>query len=609
MTEHDRFGRFHRPAVELTHSGAHQIFRCLEPLEHFDRCVTDWLARRALKSPERIFLAQRHDDNWLNETYASAYEKIQNIAQGLIDAELGPDRPLMILSGNGIDFALLQLAAMHVGVPVAPVSPAYSLVSKKFGQLNHVYDLVTPGLVYAANDNAFEPALRLLADKGAQLLVGQDSDKGLKVTLLDTLLNTEPSAAVADVHASVTKDHIAKFLFTSGSTGVPKGVINTHRMLCSNQQAIAQLWPFVDAEPPVMVDWLPWHHTFGGNFVFNLVLRNGGTLYIDEGKPAPGLIETTLRNLSEISPSLYFNVPAGFQTLLPHLERDSQLCKSFFRQLRIVFYAAAALPREIWDRLEKLARQSAQHDVAFLSAWGSTETAPLSTQTARPTPRPGAIGTPVPGTELKLCQSGDKTEVRVRGPNVTPGYWRQPELTAAAFDEDGFYRMGDAVRLADPNNPAEGLVFDGRVAEDFKLTTGTWVNVGQLRTAVVGACSPLVQDAVITGHNRDEVGALLMLSPAGCADTCAESVEGLTLAELAASEEVRSAIGKLLRDYNAHNTARTKRIARVILLTEPFSIDRGELTDKGYVNQRAVLDYRAEAVERLYRDHSQVLSL
>jgi feruloyl-CoA synthase len=372
-------------------------------------------------------------------------------------------------------------------------------------------------------------------------------------------------------------------------------------MLCSNQEMAAQVWPFLEDRPPVLVDWLPWNHTFGGNFCFNMVLRNGGTLHIDGGKPAPGLVETTARNLREISPTAYYNVPRGYDLLLPFLERDESLRASFFRELEFVFYAAAALPQNLWERLERVAA-AAGASPAMCSAWGSTETAPLATAVHWPIDRAGVIGTPVPGCELKLVPSGGKLEARVRGPNVTPGYFRSEALTRAAFDEEGFYRIGDAVRFADPAEPAQGLVFDGRVAEDFKLSSGTWVSVGALRVKLIAACDPLVQDAVITGHDRATPGALLFLNPVAARALCPDAPADATPAWFAARPEVRARIAAGLAQLARDAAASSMHPARALVLAEPPSIDANEITDKGYVNQRAVLDRRATLVERLHAD-------
>jgi feruloyl-CoA synthase len=405
-------------------------------------------------------------------------------------------------------------------------------------------------------------------------------------TPLEALLEATPTARVDQAFNGIGPDTIAKILFTSGSTGTPKGVVNTHRMLCANQQMLAQGWPFLEEQPPVIVDWLPWNHTFGGNHNFNLVLRNGGTLYVDGGKPAPGLIETTVGNLREIAPTLYFNVPRGFDLLLPVLESDLHVRRTFFSRLAVVFYAGAALPQPLWDRLRQVADAEHAGHVAMLSGWGSTETAPLATHVHFAVERAGLIGLPVPACELKLLPTGGKLEARVRGPHVMPGYYRNPEATRAAFDEEGFYRIGDALAFADPTDPARGLVFDGRLAEDFKLATGTWVHTGAVRVALVAAGSPLIQDAVITGHDRDVVGALVFLNPTATA--------GLTPAA------IRTRIASALTRLAAESGGSSTYPARALVMTEPPSIDADEITDKGYINQRMVRERRATLVEALY---------
>jgi feruloyl-CoA synthase len=544
--------------------------RSPQKLGSYSRCVTEWLVEWSDRAPERVFLAERKGEGWRKVSYREAYGAVRRIGQALLERGLNAEKPVAVLSDNSVDHALLALGAMHVGIPVAPVSPAYSLMSKDFGKLRYIFELVKPGLVFAAEPQKFAAALEAV---------------GAKSTSVAELLETNPGSTLEREFLKVGPDTLAKILFTSGSTGIPKGVINTQRMLCANQQMLAQAWPFVQEKPPVLVDWLPWNHTFGGNHNFNMALRNGGTIYVDAGKPVPGLVETTVRNLKEIAPTMYFNVPRGYDLLLPFLEKDEELRRNFFRELQVVFYAAAALPQNLWDRLSRLARgEKADGDFAMLSAWGSTETAPLATSVHFRMERPGVIGLPVPGCELKLVPSGGKLEVRVRGANVTPGYYGRPDLTSAAFDEEGFYRIGDAVKLADPSDPSRGIVFDGRVAEDFKLSTGTWVNVGAVRMKLIAAADPLIQDAVVTGHDRNEIGALVFLSPA---------------AKDLKPDELASRLSSALKQLALEGGSSTHP-GRLLVMTEPPSIDANEITDKGYMNQRAVLERRAALVERLY---------
>ena len=568
--------RFAPPKVEVEkRADGSMLLRSPQKLGPYARCVTEWLVQWSDRAPDRVFLAERKGDSWRKMTYRETFGTVRRIAQALLDRGLGPERPVAILSDNGVDHALLALGAMHVGIPVAPVSPAYSLMSKDFGKLKYIFDLVRPGLVYTADPQKFAPALAAV---------------GATSTPVAELLETNPGSTQEREFSKVRPQTVAKILFTSGSTGIPKGVINTHRMLCANQQMLAQAWPFVEDQAPVVVDWLPWNHTFGGNHNFNLVLRNGGTMYVDGGKPVPGLVETTARNLKEVAPTLYFNVPRGYDLLLPFLEKDAELRRNFFRDLGVLFYAAAALPQNLWDRLKLLATTEGRTP-AMLSAWGSTETAPLATSVHFPMQRAGVIGLPVAECELKLVPSAGKLEVRVRGPNVTPGYYKREDITRAAFDEEGFYRIGDAVKFAEPDDPAKGIVFDGRVAEDFKLSTGTWVHVGAVRVKLIAAADPLIQDAVITGQDRTEIGALVFPSP-GTKDMSPDAIRSRLSAVLA----------QLAQEGGSSMYPR-----RLLLMTEPPSIDANEITDKGYMNQRAVLERRAALVERLYGDSADVI--
>jgi feruloyl-CoA synthase len=575
------------------------VLRSRHELQPYPRCLGEHLRHWAGAAPDRTFLAERDSEGgWRRVPYGAALDAVERIASALLERGLDQDRPVALLSDNGVDHGLLQLAAMHVGIPAVPVSPAYSLLSEDHAQLRYIFELTRPGLVYAADGGRFAKALTAIGEM--EILVGTNPPDELGATLFSSLLETARHPALEDRFAAVGPETIAKILFTSGSTGKPKGVLNTQRMLCSNQQALAQAWPFVEERPPVIMDWLPWSHTFGGNHNFNLVLRNGGTLYIDGGKPAPGLIETTVRNLREVPTTFYFNVPRGFEMLLPFLEQDRELREIFFQDLDAVFYAAAALPQHLWEKLERLSVEATGRRVAMLSAWGSTETAPSATQIHFLIERAGVIGLPGAGTEIKLAPVGNKFELRVKGPNVTPGYWRRPDLTREQFDEEGFLKTGDAGKLADPDDPSKGILFDGRLAENFKLMSGTWVHVGELRLELLTACSPLLQDAVVTGHDREEIGLLAFPNPAGCRSLCPGLPDDAPLAELIRRPEVRERLAAALARHNATHRANSRRIARALLMAEPPSLQAGEINDKGYVNQRAVLERRATLVERLY---------
>ncbi|MCB9701011.1 MAG: feruloyl-CoA synthase [Myxococcales bacterium] len=570
--------------VEARADGA-RILRSPVALGPYPRTLSERFFHWAAEAPERVFLAERSgssDAGWRSLTYGEAAAAILELGQGLCERGLDAGRPLAILSDNSVDAGLLLLAAAHVGVPAMPISPAYSLLSQDLGKIRAIGRALRPALVYADDGERYGRALAALAELGGAPLVGGEGIAALRRPVAEE---------VARRHAATGPDTVAKILFTSGSTGAPKGVINTQRMLCANQQAISQLWPFLEATPPVLVDWLPWNHTFGGNHNFNMVVFHGGTLYIDPGKPAPGLIDRTIACLREVSPTLYFNVPRGFDALMPALEADAALRERFFARLQVIFYAAAALPQSLWARLEAVSQAAIGRKVFMASAWGATETAPLVTSVHFPIDHAGVIGLPAPGAELKLVPVASKLEVRVRAPWVTPGYHGEPELSAAAFDEEGFYRTGDAVAFADPEAPARGLTFAGRIAEDFKLTSGTWVNVGSLRVEVIAATSPAIQDAVITGEGREAIGALLFPSLAG-----ARAVAGrpqASLAELCEDSALREHVRAGLARHNQQSPQSSRRIARALLLAEPPVIDAGEITDKGYINQRAVRERRA----------------
>jgi feruloyl-CoA synthase len=577
------------------------LARSPHPLPKPARTVTDWLEQWAVKEPGRYFLAQRDGAGpWHSLTYAQTRHAARAIAGALMSRSLSAQRPIAVLSANDLGQALIMLAGQYIGVPVAPVSPAYSLMASDFGRLRVVLDNLSPGLVYVASGAPFAKALAAVVPKDVEVVYGVDAPVGReRVTALADLIATGPSPAVDAANAIVGPDTVAKFLFTSGSTGVPKGVINTQRMLTSDIEMITAGMPFVRATPPVLVDWLPWSHTFAGNHNFHLVLRHGGTLYIDEGRPLPGAIETTVRNLKEIAPTVYFNVPRGFEMLLPRLEADKDLARLFFSRLQAMFYAGAALPQHIWDGLQRVAVATTGERVAMISGLGSTETAPGAIGSTAKCVRSGMVGLPLPGVDLKLVPNAGKLEARIKGPNVTPGYWKQPEITKAAFDQEGFYKLGDALRFVDEKDPSLGFWFDGRVAEDFKLTSGTWVSVGSLRTAVVSACAPLVRDAVIAGHDRDAAAALLIPELEACR-TAAGLPAAMSADEVYGAPRLRDVLHEMLKTYNAAAGGSSHRIARAAILTAPLSIDAGELTDKGSINQRAVLARHAPLVEAIY---------
>jgi feruloyl-CoA synthase len=576
-------------------------------LQPHARCVGDWLEHWAQQTPDRIFLGERSgaDAPWTTLTYRDALRQVRSVAAWILAQGLSAERPLVILSDNSIDHALLALASMHVGVPAAAISPAYSLVSKDFDKLKGMISLLEPGAIYVSSLKPFAAALAAIAPLNTAKIVSGDTDGG-EVISFSAVAATPETSAVETAFANVAPDTIAKFLFTSGSTGTPKAVINTQRMLTSSQQAKAQTWSFLEDPQTdlVILDWLPWSHTFGANHNFNLVLRNGGTLYIDGGKPAPGLFATSLANLRSVMPTVYFNVPRGFDMLIAALRGDDELRRRFFNEVKFAFYAGAALPQNLWDAMAELSVKTVGRALPMVSAWGSTETSPLATDCHFQAERSGNIGVPIPGTELKLVPSGDKLEVRVRGPNVTPGYWKAPELTAQAFDADGFYLIGDAVTFADPDHPEKGLFFDGRVAEDFKLNSGTWVSVGTLRVAGITALAPLAQDIVISGHGGDHVRFLVFPNIAACRAQ-ASLPESADVNDVIGHDQVRAAIAQGLSRLKAQSGGGSSAHAtRALLLAEPASVDGGEITDKGYINQRAVLTRRPAAVAVLEDDAS-----
>ena len=578
------------------------ILRSREPLGPYPGKLTERLDHWAKATPDRVFMAERDaSGGWRTVTYAQARAEARAIGAALIARKLSAERPIAILSGHSIDHALLELGALYVGVPHAPVSPAYSLVSGDFARLRAIVELITPGLVFAADGKAFSRAIEAVVPKDVEIVVGSNPAADRRATLFADL-RANHDKAVDAAHAAVGPDTIAKFLFTSGSTGTPKCVINTQRMWCANQVMLKQGLAYFADEPPVIVDWAPWHHTAGGNHDVGLVLYNGGTFYIDDGKPMPGAIEETVRNLREIAPTWYFTVPKGYEALLPHLKADAELRRTFFSRLKVLWFAGAGIAQHVFDEIQALAVETCGERILFLTGFGSTETAPCALARTWATENAANMGLPAAGMELKLVPFEGKLEARVRGPNITPGYWRQPDFTAAAFDEEGFYRLGDTFKFADPNDPKQGLLFDGRIAEDFKLSTGTWVSVGPLRAHFVNACAPYVRDVVFAGRDRDDITALVFPDVEACRTLGPHKAPDAPAAEIVERFEVRQHFAALLSQMARASTGSSNRIARVILCTEQPSMDKGEMTDKGSINQRAVLANRAALVEELYRD-------
>jgi len=523
----------------------------------------------------------------------------RHIASGLLSRGLSAERPVVILSGNSIDHALVAFGSLYAGIPFCPVSPAYSLISKDYGKLGYLMKLLTPGLVFADDADTFAHAMEANVPADAEIVASRGALSVRDATTLTELRSTPLHPLLDAAHERIGPDTIAKFLLTSGSTGNPKAVINTQRMLCANQVMIRETMAFLKDEPPVIVDWLPWNHTFGGNHNIGLTLFNGGSMYLDAGKPMPGGIEETVRNLAEISPTVYFNVPKGYESLLPYLRDDKSLRARFFHRLHAMFFSGAAMSPFVWNSLDELSVQETGFRVPMLTGLGATETAPFFMSANPLTSRSGHVGLPVPGNKAKLVPTNGKLEVRARGPNVTPGYWRQPELTAAAFDEEGFYRLGDAIKPADPNDFNAGFDFDGRIAEDFKLASGTWVSVGPLRARFIAACAPLVRDVVIAGINRDEISALVILDLDGCR-LINPTLPPDDVAITASDPAIRDAFRERFAKFTAISTGSSTRITRAVLIDTPLSIDRGEVTDKGSINQRAVLNARGALIDACY---------
>lgn len=574
-------------------------FKNEQVLSDFPEKITDKLEHWAKTKPDHTFIGRRNSTtkDWEKLSYAETLEKVKSVAQYLINLKFSPDETVVILSENSLEHALLVLASVHIGITYTPISPPYSLVSNDFSKLKHCLELMTPKVIFAQSGKVYQKALELskIIFPDA-IIITADGEKGVH---FQEMLRTKPTSDVETTSAKVNADTIAKVLFTSGSTGLPKGVMNHQGMWCANLQQITQVFPFMQQQSPVFIDWLPWNHTFGSNHNFGLALYNGGTILIDDGKPTPKGIEETVQNLREISPTAYFNVPKGFEMLIPYLEKEPALRENFFKNLNILFYAGASLAQPVWNRLEELAVKTIGVKIPIITGLGCTESGPSAMFANWGGAFSGLLGVPVAGMDVKLVPDGDKMEARYKAPNVTKGYWRNDEATKAAFDEDGYYKTGDAVKFLDENNPDKGLVFDGRIAEDFKLSTGTWVNVGVLKAKVISTGSPIIQDVVLAGLDKEYIGAILFLNADACRKNANLSAE-ISNKEAFTHSEVENFIINWLMEFNKTATGSSTVIKKYIIALDPPSIDLGEITDKGSLNQRAVLKHRIDLVNEMY---------
>jgi len=585
--------------------GVHYL-RAEQPLRDYPERMTDRLQHWAQVAPERTFMARREKlsgggtGDWVKVSYAQAWERARSIAQALINRGLSTERPVVILSENDLEHALLALGCLVAGVPFVPTSPAYSLISQDYDKLRHVLNTVTPGLVFAADAARYGKAITAAVGADIEVVLTSGALEGRASLPFAELVATPATPQVDAAMAATGPDTITKFLFTSGSTKLPKAVINTQRMWCANQQQMAQSMPVLEQEPLVLVDWLPWNHTFGGNHNFGMVVYHGGTLYIDDGKPTPAMMGETLRNLREIAPTVYFNVPTGFEAIALAMKTDDALRKNLLSRVKMFFYAGAALAQPVWDSLFESQEREIGERIVMSTGLGMTESGPFAIFVTNPNVKAGDLGVPTPGMELKLVDMDGKTEVRYRGPNITPGYWRAPSETALHFDEEGYFCSGDAVKWIDETDVHQGLKFDGRIAEDFKLATGTFVSVGPLRAKIIAAGAPYIQDVVLTGINLKEVGA--MVFPTQAVRPLSGLDASVPMADVLSSAPVIAQFQKVLNDLAANATGSASRIARMCLLAEPPTIDRSEVTDKGSINQRAVLTHRAQTVAALHDD-------
>lgn len=577
------------------------LLRSAIELEPHPYRLTDRLLHWAAVAPGRTFIGRKNENGeWVTLTYSETLIKVKSIAQALLQRNVSAEYPVAVLSENSIEHALIGLAALHIGVPYSSIAPAYSLRSTDFDKLKHVISQLTPGLIMVSDGRQYERALSAVADK-IEVVAVRNAPSSLNATMFDELLQYIPSAAIDQAYDAIVPGTIAKILFTSGSTGLPKGVINTHGNISTNWQQITQTFPFMKEEGLGFIDWLPWNHTFGGNHNLGLTLYNGGSLYIDDGNPTPQGVAATVANLKERNPTVYFNVPKGFEELLPYFKNDEQLRKQFFSKVKMLFYAGAGMPQHVWDAWEALALETVGEKIMICTGLGCTETCPSALFASSPGGHAGLLGVPVPGLELKLVRVRDKLEARYRGPNVFPGYWRQPELTAKVFDEEGFYCTGDALKFADINDANKGMLFDGRIAEDFKLNTGTWVHVGVLRTKMIAAGKGLVQDVVITGHDEDFIGAIVFANADHCKKIAALPAEA-TMHDIISNAVIKQKLQEVLNALAVQSTGSATLIKRAVFADFALQLDKGEITDKGSINQQMIISNHPEVLEKLYSD-------
>ncbi len=578
-----------------------------DPLGPYPDRITEPLFDWAETDPDRTWMAERGPDReWVRTSYGEAAARIRAIASALVARGLSPEKPVLILSGNSVAHALIALAAQHVGVPSAALAPAYALSGGEFSKLSDIGDQLSPGLIFAEDVTKFVPGIDAVFGTDVPVACCKGEIPGRETVSFDSLLATQPRDEMEAAHAAVTPETVAKFLFTSGTTGTPKAVIQTHRMLCANQQMIRQCFTFMQETPPVVVDWAPWNHTASGNKVFNMIAYNGGTYYIDDGRPTPDGIERTIENLRDVSPTWYFNVPLGFQMLLDAFETDHELRETFFKRLQMLFYAGAGMSQPVWDRITRVANEMVPGGVLLTTGFGATETGPFSIVCTERQEHAGNLGVPAHGVVLKLVPQGDKLEGRVKSPSVTPGYWRNPELTDAAFDDEGFYSFGDALKFAVPGDASKGFVFDGRLAENFKLASGTWVAVGPLRAKLTNEMGGLASDVVIAGEGHIELGALVVPNWDALRDLTGTSLRGEALLN---HPKVRHEAAERLAAHAAAATGSSSRVTRMMFLSVPLDFDKGEVTDKGSINQRAVLRHRSDLVEALWSEDPRVIAL